>query len=262
MADFSGAPTSGPAPLRVNFTDLSLGGPTCWEWEFGDGGTSAQRDPSHTYSKAGTYTVSLTAAYAEGPDTETKLGYIRARFPDVAQGHWACQEILACVDGAIAAGYDDGCYRGDAPVTRDQMAVYLARALAGGDAGVPEASPPATFEDVPQDHWACKYVEYAVEQEVVQGYDATSYAPEVEVDRAQMAVFVARAKGWVGLADDMATAPQLFPDVPAAFWSGTAIEACVDNGVVQGYQDGHYYPGNVVTRDQMAVYVARAFALI
>lgn len=56
-----------------------------------------------------------------------------------------------------------------------------------------------------------------------------------------------------------ASAPELFPDVPAGFWSGTAIEACVTNGVLQGYLDGCYHPEYIVTRDQMAVYVARAF---
>jgi len=59
----------------------------------------------------------------------------------------------------------------------------------------------------------------------------------------------------------MTTAPQVFPDVPAGYWSGTAIKACVDHGVVQGYLDGLYHPGDPVTRDQMAVYIARAFQL-
>ena len=59
----------------------------------------------------------------------------------------------------------------------------------------------------------------------------------------------------------MTAAPEVFPDVPAGFWAGTAGQACVDHEVVQGYDDGNYYPANIVTRDQMAVYVARAFGL-
>jgi hypothetical protein len=72
---------------------------------------------------------------------------------------------------------------------------------------------------------------------------------------------VARSQGWVNLGDDMTTAPQVFPDVPAGFWAGTAVKACVDHAVVQGYLDGLYHPDDPVTRDQMAVYVARAFEL-
>lgn len=59
----------------------------------------------------------------------------------------------------------------------------------------------------------------------------------------------------------MTTAPELFPDVPAGFWAGTAVQACVENGVVHGYDDGYYRPEVTVTRDQMAVYVQRAFQL-
>ena len=76
MADFSGTPTTGQAPLTVNFTDLSTGSPTSWSWNFGDGGTSTLQNPSHTYSAAGQYTVSLTATNSAGPDSTTKTNYI------------------------------------------------------------------------------------------------------------------------------------------------------------------------------------------
>jgi hypothetical protein len=158
-------------------------------------------------------------------------------------------------------GYQDGSYQPGWPVTRDQMAVYISRAMAGGDANVPSGPATATFSDVPTGYWAYRYVEYAVSRGLVQGYDPTHYLPEVVVDRGQMAVFVSRSQGWVKLGDDMTTAPQLFPDVPAGFWAGTAIQACVDNSVVHGYDDGTYRPAEQVTRDQMAVYIARAFQL-
>jgi PKD repeat protein len=76
VADFSGSPTSGNAPLTVNFTDLSTNSPTSWSWTFGDSGTSTSENPSHQYTSAGDYTVSLTATNAGGSDTETKTNYI------------------------------------------------------------------------------------------------------------------------------------------------------------------------------------------
>jgi PKD repeat protein len=74
-ANFVGSPTSGLAPLTVQFTDQSTGA-TSWSWTFGDGGASTQQNPSHTYTSTGTYTVSLTVTNAYGSDTETKTGYI------------------------------------------------------------------------------------------------------------------------------------------------------------------------------------------
>jgi Tol biopolymer transport system component len=182
-------------------------------------------------------------------------------FDDLSFDYWAFPQIKACADAAVVSGYSDATYHPAELVSRDQMAAYLARALAGGDGNVPPGPAAASFQDVAADHWAYRYVEYAVSQSVVQGYDPTHYQPDLPVDRGQMAVFVARAKGWVKLGEDMTVAPQLFPDVPAGFWAGAAIEACVDDGVVEGYDDGYYRPDAQVTRDQMAVYVARAFAL-
>jgi PKD repeat protein len=64
VADFSASPTNGYAPLTVQFTDLSTAGPTSWDWNFGDTGTSTEQNPIHEYTAPGTYTVSLTATNA------------------------------------------------------------------------------------------------------------------------------------------------------------------------------------------------------
>ena len=60
QAEFTGSPTSGFAPLTVRFTSTSSGS-DAYFWRFGDGGTSPARDPKHTYTNAGIYTVSLEA---------------------------------------------------------------------------------------------------------------------------------------------------------------------------------------------------------
>jgi PKD repeat protein len=78
VANFSAMPTADITPLAVTFTDTSLGNATSWNWEFGDGGTSASRNPSHTYTNVGKYTVNLTATNAYGSDTKTRWNYIAA----------------------------------------------------------------------------------------------------------------------------------------------------------------------------------------
>lgn len=76
VANFSGTPTSGPAPLSVAFTDSSTNTPTSWAWTFGDTNTSTDQNPTHVYTAPGTYTVALTATNGTGSDTETKTNYI------------------------------------------------------------------------------------------------------------------------------------------------------------------------------------------
>lgn len=79
VADFSGLPVSGTAPLTVNFTDSSTCA-TSWLWDFGDGTTSTVQNPSHTYDPSfSSYTVSLTATNAGGSNTMTKTNYITAQ---------------------------------------------------------------------------------------------------------------------------------------------------------------------------------------
>ena len=75
-ANFTATPTSGTAPLTVQFTDSSTGTPTSWAWDFGDGATSTSKSPSHTYTSAGTYTVKLTATNGSGSNSVTKSNLI------------------------------------------------------------------------------------------------------------------------------------------------------------------------------------------
>jgi PKD repeat protein len=75
-ASFSASPTSGIAPLIVNFTDTSIGAIDSWSWDFGDGATSTDQHPTHVYTVSDTYTVMLTVDGQYGSDTETNHGYI------------------------------------------------------------------------------------------------------------------------------------------------------------------------------------------
>ena len=78
VAAFSGSPTSGAAPLTVNFSSSSTGTISTYAWNFGDGTTSTAQNPSHVYTASGTYTVSLTVSGAAGSNT---ISAIREQSP-------------------------------------------------------------------------------------------------------------------------------------------------------------------------------------
>ena len=80
IANFTGTPTSGAVPLTVTFTDQSIGA-TSWSWNFGDTGTSTDKNPVHTYNTVGTYTVSLTVYNVSGSDSIVKTNYITVTPP-------------------------------------------------------------------------------------------------------------------------------------------------------------------------------------
>ncbi len=75
-AEFVASGSVRPAPFAVSFLDLSTGNPASWSWTFGDGATANTRNPGHTYTAGGNYTVSLTVTNADGTDTETKTNCI------------------------------------------------------------------------------------------------------------------------------------------------------------------------------------------
>lgn len=70
--DFTAAPTSGRAPLMVQFFDISNGNPVQWFWDFGDGDTSRVENPIHTYSQGGVYSVQLTVHNGAGESASCK----------------------------------------------------------------------------------------------------------------------------------------------------------------------------------------------
>jgi PKD repeat protein len=79
ISDFSGTPTTGFAPLDVQFTDLSIQGAypiTSWIWDFGDGYNSSDQNPMHSYANPGDYTVMLTVYDGTLSDTVIKVDYI------------------------------------------------------------------------------------------------------------------------------------------------------------------------------------------
>ena len=73
VAKFTQNKHTGLAPLTVQFTDISEKNPVSYFWEFGDGITSTDKNPSHLYQKAGIYKISLTVTNSAGSHTTTRV---------------------------------------------------------------------------------------------------------------------------------------------------------------------------------------------
>jgi len=80
-ADFSASVTKGLAPMTILFTDQSSGPVTEWVWSFGDTGSSILKNPSHTFTHEGFYTITLTVTDSYGSDVRTRPNYIFVASP-------------------------------------------------------------------------------------------------------------------------------------------------------------------------------------
>lgn len=154
----SANPSSGSAPLTVSFTGTAAGGSppfTTWAWRFGDGGTSALQNPTHTYTLPGTYDVTLNVTdsartTATGSVTVTVLAAavpisisaFTAAPPAVSVGGRSYLNVSASGGtGSLAYAYTglpSGCLTVDSPSLRCDPSTagsYTVRAFVNGTVG-------------------------------------------------------------------------------------------------------------------------------
>jgi len=172
-------------------------------------------------------------------------------FTDVPPSHTFFKYIQRLKDDGITVV--SGTYDVDKIVTREQMAVFIIRALYGETVTY---SPTPYFTDVPSSHWAFKYIQKLKELGITTGCGSGQYCPEETVTRDQMAAFLVRARA--GEAFSWSSEPY-FTDVPSNHWAFDYIQKLKELGITTGYGDGSYGPGDSVTRDQMAAFLYRAF---
>lgn len=96
VVNFSASPTSS-CTGAITFTDNSVPTPTSWLWDFGDGATSTQQNPTHTYGADGIYTVTLTATNNFGSNTLVRNNLVTIDKPDAP----AVTHAMRCDPGSV-----------------------------------------------------------------------------------------------------------------------------------------------------------------
>lgn len=180
-------------------------------------------------------------------------------FADVPANHWAFSFIETLAETGITGGCGGGNYCPGNAVTRAQMAVFLERGLRGGNF-VPRGADGDRFLDVSSSSFAADFVEQLSRDGITSGCGSQNYCPDASITRAQMAVFLLRAKHGRTYAPPPAAG--VFADVPTGYWAANWIEQLAAEGITAGCGGGNYCPDASVTRDQMAVFLVRTFGLM
>ena len=102
IAQFSTSDTLATILQTIAFYDETSGAPTSWLWDFGDSTTTTQQNPTHTYTQAGTYTVSLSATREFDTDTIIKSSLINITNNLVANASFTNATCFGYSDGAIS----------------------------------------------------------------------------------------------------------------------------------------------------------------
>jgi hypothetical protein len=216
--------------------------------------------------------------------------HIGESFPDVPRSQPFYKKIETLLHHGITTGCDTTHYCPGTVVSRDAMAIFIAKGIAGSGEYVPssgnvgaaayscKSSGHSLFTDVAPTASFCKHVHYLASQNVTLGCNATQYCPSQTITRDAMASFIAKA----------IIAPGGGNAVPASYTDATTARSysCVSGsanlhfsdvsvsnafckhihylwakGIVDGCTATKYCPGSPVARDAMAKFIANGFGL-
>lgn len=189
--------------------------------------------------------VSTPAAGTEttpAPPVQTGVSFF-----DVPAEHWAAESIAYLSAQGILAGYEDGTFRPDSPVKREEFVKIIVAALP-----IPAEETAKTFSDVAESDWFYAPVMQAYAVNLVKGVDFGVFGAGQHITREQLCTMVWRG---MKLCDLYLTdgKPVSFTDADAVSdYAAEAVEALSRGGVIGGMGDGSFAPQGTATRAQVA----------
>ena len=180
-------------------------------------------------------------------------------FADVLPSDWYWRAVETLVASGLTSGCGDSNFCPGMTTPRAQMAVLLLRAKFGSDY-IPNLAI-GLFDDLEPDYWAINWIEDLYVEGLTAGcaLDPLRYCPEESVTRAEMAIFLLRAKYGIDYLPPIAEG--LFSDMEGFTWAVDWIEALYQEGITSGcsLEPLRYCPEKPITRAELAVFLARAF---
>ena len=186
---------------------------------------------------------------------------VSQRFADVPTDHAFFGHIEFFAQAEVTTGCGGGLYCPDAAVTRRQMAAFLERTMRASNWTPPSNS--SLFTDVLAGSTFAGHIEALRTDGITSGCTGTTYCPEASVTRAQMAVFVLRARCGAGY-EPGPPASQTFDDVPLSHPFVAYIQKMYSLGITGGCGTLplRYCPEQPVSRGQMATFIERAYPFL
>jgi hypothetical protein len=164
--------------------------------------------------------------------------------PDI-KAHWAESHILRLASLGVTNGYEDGTFRPELAVTREEFAkmVILAAGLK------PEVAPALTFSDAGEiSEWARGYVAAGVKTGIIIGLEGNRFGPAEPLTRAQAVTMIVRALK----VQTQATSTTFADDTEIPLWTVGSVQVAVEKGIVNGFEDNTFRPDLNATRCEAA----------
>lgn len=191
--------------------------------------------------------VEFVASSVDGPD----LGLDSPDLTDL-EGHWAKNYIQTLAAKGIIAGFGDGTFRPDDPITRAQFAAIVEKAFS------PQGKQVARkFSDVNNDFWGYNAINAASAGGFLSGYPNGEFKPNEKLTRVQGIVALAAGLEYDSDNTDVLSVYRDFTDIPN--WALEAVAGATQNEVIVNYpQADQLNPNQFATRADVAAFVHEA----
>ncbi len=191
----------------------------------------------------------VLATYIKLDETSTNPGEEdNLTFTDVNKDYWAYTQIQSFVEKGYINGYGDNTFRPQNPIKRNEFVKVFNRVF-----GLTKKSG-IVFEDTKY-NWAKDEIDIAVTNGVCQGVSSTEFEPEEYITREAAAKMLAN---YMKIDDKDHDKIQGFPDYDQiSEWAKDALEGNVENGYIQGTDEGKLVPRNNMTRAEVVALLSR-----
>ena len=179
-------------------------------------------------------------------------------FTDIT-GHWAADNIIFVASRGLLAGTGNNQFSPDTGMTRGMFVTALGR-LAGID---PESYKTGKFTDVKANAYYAPYVNWAAEKGIVSGTSATTFSPDTNITREQMAVIMANYAKKMGYDLPVAHEAVTFADnAQISSWAAKEVKAMQQAGIMAGKGGNRFDPKGTATRAEVATVLRRFVEIV
>ena len=207
------------------------------------------------------YNASLKAVVFEtGHFSVYGVGYKNPApaFTDIT-GHWAADNILFATSRGLLSGTSDTTFSPDTGMTRGMFVTALGR-LAGIN---PDSYQTGKFTDVKADAYYAPYVNWAAQAGIVEGVTATTFAPDTNINREQMAVIMKNYAAKLGYDLPQTLKAVTFADnTQISSWAKDAVKSMQQAGILAGKNGNNFDPKGTATRAEVATVLRRFVEII
>ena len=207
------------------------------------------------------YNASLKAVVFEtGHFSVYGVGYKNPApvFTDIT-GHWAADNILFAASRGLLSGTSDTTFSPGTDMTRGMFVTALGR-LAGIN---PDSYQTGKFTDVKADAYYAPYVNWAAQTGIVEGVTATTFAPDTNINREQMAVIMKNYAAKLGYDLPQTLKVVTFADnTQISSWAKDAVKSMQQAGILAGKNENKFDPKGTATRAEVATVLRRFVEIV